>query len=290
MQKIGLKLKERREELGFTLRQMSDKTRVPIGKLEAIEAGDLKRLENDLSYVRFYVRYYCNALHIDFEEVREDLDESLDEYSNTTKMMKISEVNEVSERIQERAMSLNRSKQKKWDVSLITFVASVLVLIITLILVFIFLILPNLNQAKDPVLVNPQIPEPIEPLPNTPEETPVVEDQILAINQIDSLNYEIVGFDVNEELSLILNFGSNAYVRITVNGDSAVNLPSKLYNVGSTLDFKFTASADTTLEIYIGWMNGNTMFLNDLSIPLNAEIAARNGSVTLTFKCVGGDA
>ena len=33
-----------------------------------------------------------------------------------------------------------------------------------------------------------------------------------------------------------------------------------------------------------------TMFLNDLSIPLNAEIAARNGSVTLTFKCVGGDA
>ena len=290
MQKIGLKLKERREELGFTLRQMSDKTRVPIGKLEAIEAGDLKRLENDLSYVRFYVRYYCNALHIDFEEVREDLDESLDEYSNTTKMMKISEVNEVSERIQERAMSLNRSKQKKWDVSLITFVASVLVLIITLILVFIFLILPNLNQVKDPVLVNPQIPEPIEPLPNTPEETPVVEDQILAINQIDSLNYEIVGFDENEELSLILNFGSNAYVRITVNGDSAVNLPSKLYNVGSTLDFKFTASADTTLEIYIGWMNGNTMLLNDLSIPLNAEIATRNGSVTLTFKCVGGDA
>lgn len=290
MQKIGLKLKERREELGFTLRQMSDKTRVPIGKLEAIEAGDLKRLENDLSYVRFYVRYYCNALNIDFEEVREDLDESLDEYSNTTKMMKISEINEVSERIQERAMSLNHSKQKKWDVSLITFVASVLVLIITLILVFIFLILPNLNQAKDPVLVNPQIPEPIEPLPNTPEETPVVEDQILAINQIDSLNYEIVGFDENEELSLILNFGSNAYVRITVNGDSAVNLPSKLYNVGSTLDFKFTASADTTLEIYIGWMNGNTMFLNDLSIPLNAEIAARNGSVTLTFKCVGGDA
>lgn len=290
MQKIGLKLKERREELGFTLRQMSDKTRFPIGKLEAIEAGDLKRLENDLSYVRFYVRYYCNALHIDFEEVREDLDESLDEYSNTTKMMKISEVNEVSERIQERAMSLNRSKQKKWDVSLITFVASVLVLIITLILVFIFLILPNLNQVKDPVLVNPQIPEPIEPLPNTPEETPVVEDQILAINQIDSLNYEIVGFDENEELSLILNFGSNAYVRITVNGDSAVNLPSKLYNVGSTLDFKFTASADTTLEIYIGWMNGNTMFLNDLSIPLNAEIATRNGSVTLTFKCVGGDA
>lgn len=290
MQKIGLKLKERREELGFTLRQMSDKTRVPIGKLEAIEAGDLKLLENDLSYVRFYVRYYCNALHIDFEDVRELLDESLDEYSNTTKMMKLSEVNEISDRIQERALNLNRSKHKKWDVSLITFVVSVVVLIITLILVFIFLILPNLNQAKDPVLVNPQMPEPIEPLPNTPEESPVVEDQVLAINQVDALNYEITGFDENEELSLVVNFASNAYVRITVNGDSAVNLPSKLYNVGTTLDFKFTASVDTTLEIYIGWMNGNTMFLNDLSIPLNAEIAARSGSVTLKFKCIGESA
>lgn len=290
MQKIGLKLKERREELGFTLRQMSDKTRVPIGKLEAIEDGDLKRLENDLSYVRFYVRYYCNALHVDFEEVREALDDSLDEYSNTTKMIKLTEVNEISERIQERAMNLNRSKRKKMDISLITFIASVVILIITLILVFIFLILPNLNQTKDPVLVNPQIPEPIEQTPNTPDETPVIKENILAINQVDALNYEIIGFDENEELSLIVNFGSNAYVRITVNGDSAVNLPSKLYNVGSTLDFKFTASEATTLEIYIGWMNGNTMFLNDLSIPLNSEIASRNGSVILIFKCIGENA
>ncbi|HCT63223.1 MAG TPA: hypothetical protein DIC19_03885 [Erysipelotrichaceae bacterium] len=290
MQKIGLKLKERREELGFTLRQMSDKTRVPIGKLEAIEDGDLKRLENDLSYIRFYVRYYCNALHIDFEEVREYLDASLDEYSNTTKMMKLSEVNEISDRIQERALNLNRSNRKKWDISLITFVVSVVILIITLILVFIFLILPNLSQAKDPVLVNPQMPEPIEPLPITPEESTVVEDQVLAISQVDALNYEITGYDENEELSLIVNFASNAYVRITVNGDSAVNLPSKLYNVGTTLDFKFTASDATTLEIYIGWMNGNTMFLNDLSVPLNSEIAARNGSVTLKFKCIGESA
>jgi hypothetical protein len=236
------------------------------------------------------VRYYCNALHIDFEEVREELDLGLDEYSNTTKMLKLTEVNEISERIQERAMNLNRSKRKKWDISLITFVASVIVLIITLILVFIFLILPNLNQVKDPVLVNPQIPEPIEPLPNNPDETPVVTDQVLAIRQVDALNYEITGFDEDEELSLIVNFASNAYVRITVNGDSAVNLPSKLYNVGSTLDFKFKASEATTLEIYIGWMNGNTMFLNDLSVPLNTEIAARNGSVILTFKCVGESA
>lgn len=290
MQEIGLKLKERREELGFTLRQMSDKTRVPIGKLEAIEAGDLKRLENDLSYVRFYVRYYCNALHIDFEEVREHLDASLDEYSNTTKMIKLTEVNEMSERIQERAMNLNRSKRKKWDVSLITFIVSVIVLIITLILVFIFLILPNLNQAKDPVLINPQIPQPIEPSPTTPDETPVVEELVLSLSQIDALNYEIAGFEEDEELSLVVNFASNAYVRISVNGDSAVNLPSKLYNAGTSLDFKFKASEATTLEIYIGWMDGNTMFLNDLSVPLNAEIATRNGSVTLTFKCVGESA
>ena len=287
MQKIGLKLKERIEELGFTLRQMSDKTRVPIGKLEAIEAGDLQRLDNDLSYVRFYVRYYCNALHIDFEEVREHLDESLDEYSNTTKLIKLSQFNEMSDRIHERALNLNRSKRKKWDVSLITFVVSVVVLIITLILVFLFLILPNLNQVKEPVIVNPQIPEPIEPIPITPDETPVLEDLILSINQIDALNYEITGYEEGEELSLVVNFASNAFVRISVNGDSAVNLPSKLYNVGTSLDFKFKAHEATTLEIYIGWMNGNTMFLNDLSVPLDAEIATRNGSVILTFKFVG---
>ena len=48
MKEIGQKLRERREELGFTLEQMCEKTKVTIPNLKAIEAGDLEYFDNDL--------------------------------------------------------------------------------------------------------------------------------------------------------------------------------------------------------------------------------------------------
>ena len=286
MLEIGNSLRERREELGFSLKQMSDKTRVPINKLQAIENGDLKFFENDFTYLKFYIRYYCNALHLDFEIYRDQLDLALDEFSNTTKMLKISEVNEIQDRVRERINKpLNR---KKFDISFISFVSSIVLLVITLLLVFVFLILPNLNKDEEALINNnnTDIPSPIENIDDVDtevEETP----KVLSVSQIDSVNYEITGFNDLQELAMLINFKSNAYVRIRVDGDTAVNLPSKLYNVGSTLDFKFNATNDTILEVYIGWMNGNTISINDIVIPIDSEIASRNGSVTFTFRLRG---
>lgn len=286
MLEIGNSLKERREELGFSLKQMSDKTRVPVNKLQAIENGDLKFFENDFTYLKFYIRYYCNALHLDFEVFRDQLDLALDEFSNTTKMLKISEINEIQDRVKERINKpLNR---KKFDISFISFVSSIVLLVITLLLVFVFLILPNLNKDEEALINNnnTDIPSPIEDIDDVDtevEETP----KVLSISQIDSVNYEITGFNDLQELAMLINFKSNAYVRIRVDGDTAVNLPSKLYNVGSTLDFKFNATNDTILEVYIGWMNGNTISINDIVIPIDSEIASRNGSVTFTFRLRG---
>lgn len=286
MLEIGKSLKDRREELGFSLKQMSEKTKVPVNKLQAIEDGNLSYFENDFTYLKFYIRYYCNALHLDFEIYRDLLDKALDEFSNTSKMIKLSEINEIQDRVKDRTMINKSSNRRKIDISFITFVSSITLLVITLILVFIFLILPNLNKKEEPLVVNPNIPTPIE---NTDEEeTEVVEvPQVLTVSQIDDVNYEITGFNTNQELTMLINFKSNAYVRIRVDGDSPVNLPNKLYNVGTTLDFKFNALSNSVLEVYIGWMNGNTITINDIVVPINDDIASRNGSVTLKFKLVG---
>jgi len=265
---------------------MSEKTKVPVNKLQAIEDGNLSYFDNDFTYLKFYIRYYCNALHLDFEIYRDLLDKALDEFSNTSKMIKLSEINEIQDRVKDRTILSKNLNRRKIDISFITFVSSITLLIITLILVFIFLILPNLNKKEEPLVVNPNIPTPIE---NTDEEeTEVIEvPQVLTVSQIDSVNYEITGFNTNQELTMLINFKSNAYVRIRVDGDSPVNLPNKLYNVGTTLDFKFIALNDSVLEVYIGWMNGNTITINDIVVPINADIASRNGSVTLKFKLVG---
>jgi len=289
MLEIGKSLKERREELGFTLKQMSEKTKVPTNKLQAIENGDIKYFDNDLTYLKFYVRYYCNALHLDFEIFRDSLDLALDEFSNTSKMMKINEINEIHDRVKERVITKPTSRKRQFDISFISFVSSIILLVVTLVLVFVFLILPNINKQETPVINNTELPSPIV---DNNEEEEVVEEvvpQILTVSQIDAVNYEITGFSDNQELVMLINFRSNAYVRIRVDGDTAVNLPSKLYNVGSVLDFKFNATGESILEVYIGWMNGNTITINDIVIPIDETIAKRNGSVTFTFRLKGAN-
>ncbi len=286
MLEIGKSLKDRRDELGFSLKQMSEKTRVPINKLKAIEDGDLKYFENDLTYLKFYIRYYCNALHLDFEIFRDSLDLALDEFSNTTKMMKVSEINELHNRIKGRVINNPTIRRRKLDISFVSFISSIVLLIITLILIFIFLILPNLNKVKVPIVNNSVIPSPIE---SVDEENTDVADvvQVLSVNQIDSVNYEISGFNIDQELTMLINFKSNAFVKIQIDGDAPSNLPNKLYNVGSTLDFKFNALSGSVLEVYIGWMNGNTITINDINVPIDESVGSRNGSVTFTFKLIG---
>ncbi|MDP3445978.1 MAG: hypothetical protein Q8T08_24220, partial [Ignavibacteria bacterium] len=146
-----------------------------------------------------------------------------------------------------------------------------------------------INKEEVPVVNNTELPSPI--VDNEEEEDVVeeVEPQILTVSQIDAVNYEITGFSDNQELVMLINFRSNAYVRIRVDGDTAVNLPSKLYNVGTVLDFKFNATGESILEVYIGWMNGNTITINDIVIPIDETIAKRNGSVTFTFRLKGAN-
>lgn len=286
MKNIGETLKKRREELGYTLRNMSDKTKVPIAKIQAIEDGDLKYFEDDFSYIKFYVRYYCNALLLDFEEFKDELDASLEQYFYTSQQLKTQELANLQNRIQEKVQRSAPQRRKRFDFSFITFVASMVLLSITLVFMFIFLILPNLQTSSNLVIDETPLPRPPIQEELDLEDERGTEPLILNVSRIQPLSYQISGFEESQELTLNVNFRSNAYVRIKVDGDTAINIPSKLYNVGSVLDFKFNAETGAVLEIYIGWMNGNTMFVDDIEIPIEDEFALRNGSVTFTFSMV----
>lgn len=296
MLKIGQTLKERREELGYSIQAMATKTRVPAQNLNAIEEGNLKYFENDITYVKFYIRYYCNALHLNYEDYKEELEKALEEFSNTTKMMKMVELEELHTRISDRSKKSGSKKvitrkakrNQKFDLSFWSFVSVVSILIIALTFVFGFLILPKLlNKTPETVVEIPELPSPIQPEETTEEPNTEVETKVLSIAQINAENYEVTGYLDQQELQMLIQFKSNAYVSILVDGVSTFNPASKLYSVGSTLDLKFNAKSNMVIEVYIGWMNGNTLTLNGLEVPLDTTIATRNGSVTLVFTFKG---
>lgn len=77
MEEIGKTLLSRREELGFSLEQMSQMTHLTINNLKAIEAGDLGGLKEEVTYTYYFIKRYCKELDLDFETICEPLKEAL---------------------------------------------------------------------------------------------------------------------------------------------------------------------------------------------------------------------
>lgn len=288
MQKLGQIIKERREELGYTLKAISEKTRVPINKLEAIENGDLKFFENDMSYVKFYVRYYCNALHLNFDDYKDELESSLDEFSNTTKMIKQVEFEEINSRLTQRTQT-STSKKKKFDFSFVSFISIVVVLVVGIAIVFFFMILPNLNKSSDPLITDDQREVPSEIVtPDEPvDETPVVTNQAITVTKVGISDYQITNFTDQQEIQFVIEFKYNSYASVQIDGVYSLNPSSQLFNAGTILDMKLNAKADEVVDFYVGYMAGSVIKLDGQVIELDPSVANKEGKVSFSFTFKG---
>lgn len=288
MQKLGQIIKERREELGYTLKAISEKTRVPINKLEAIENGDLKFFENDMSYVKFYVRYYCNALHLNFDDYKDELESSLDEFSNTTKMIKQVEFEEINSRLTQRTQT-STSKKKKFDFSFVSFISIVVVLVVGIAIVFFFMILPNLNKSSDPLITDDQREVPSEIVtPDEPvDETPVVTNQAITVTKVGISDYQITNFTDQQEIQFVIEFKYNSYASVQIDGVYSLNPSSQLFNAGTILDMKLNAKADEVIDFYVGYMAGSVIKLDGQVIELDPSVANKEGKVSFSFTFKG---
>ena len=118
MKEIGATLKKRREELGYTLEEMSNKTRISVAQLKALEDGDLEFFKDDLSYVRYFVRFYCQALYLDFDPLRDQLSQDLDQFTETMSLKAIHDREEMQSNIEKKinkASGTLKKEKKKID-------------------------------------------------------------------------------------------------------------------------------------------------------------------------------
>ncbi|WP_223246850.1 helix-turn-helix domain-containing protein [Erysipelothrix rhusiopathiae] len=107
MEKIGLILQERRKEQGYSLEEMSVKTKLSTVQLSAIEEGNIQFFKDDLSYLSYFVRYYANALGIDYNELRNELDDTINAYTDSITVSQIKKQDEITSNVQK-----NQRKQK----------------------------------------------------------------------------------------------------------------------------------------------------------------------------------
>ncbi|MEG0736700.1 MAG: helix-turn-helix domain-containing protein, partial [Longicatena sp.] len=157
MENIGKRLKEKRLELGLTVEDVSSKTRLTQKHIKALEEGNLKFFHDDLSYLRFFVKSYCEAVDIDFEDIKDELRESVNDYTqtislstqhdheeieksiaNSEKLSKVQSDDAKKAHVRKHAHPhINAKKIKKVDFSLVSLVAVVSVVAIVIIFGFV---------------------------------------------------------------------------------------------------------------------------------------------------------
>jgi hypothetical protein len=296
MIKIGQVLKTRREELGYTLQDMSVKTKVPQAKLKAIEEGNLAYFKDELTYVKFYVRYYFNALHLNYDDYKNLLSESLEDYTQTDSLKKIEEINEANQRVKNRASVIaegskkssktsSRRVKQKADVGFITmFVISILV-VLALIYVFVTSIIPLLNVSPDQdeliVLPDPIVHDNEPDIPDTPEV------KVLTVTSVDATHFVINGYEDTQEITLIISQPyTSSWLGSKIDGVKITNPQTGFYPKKAVYTLIIPqVHDDMEVEVVIGFVYRQNITLNGIPIPIDASI--KHGSKTyfyFTFK------
>lgn len=290
MNEIGAILKQRREELGFSLEDMSLKTKISVNNLEAIENGNIEYFKDDISYVRYFVRFYCQALQVDYDSVRDELAKSIDGYTETCALKKIQENEMIQENIKKRIQNNGstpvRIKRKKIDYSLLTLIIVISIMIIVLVYSA-FNFLPNLFRNNN----NETTPTPIvvvTPTPTTttaPTEDAIVKSDLVVTSE-NSTNYTISGFKPNEQVSFVVTYGAVTWSRVLINDVVTDNPPTNTYQPNETMEVLVNATNDLKVTIHLGIVDGNVIEINGQKVELDSTISSlkRGQQIHFTFK------
>lgn len=301
MVEIGQKLKERREDLGFTLDEIQERTKITTQKLKAIESGNLEYFKHELSYLRFYIQYYAQTIHLPFSEIEQDLNKALDDYSETM-ILKRNELKEVSNENIKKRMEKNQKQYQASNLSSMSKkslqtsrVSSVIMTILSIAIVALLIwgvinfVIPMFNSE-------PQIPSiPDVPIvnnnnnsnnnendveePDITEPEPAIEP---SITMIDPTTYEVNIYGI-EEPKFTLNLGSETWIAIYLNDVVTNNPATRIYNNGETLELLIDPAVDQSVLFHMGTMLNNQFLINDTPIVMDETIANNNAGTRITF-------
>lgn len=301
MIKIGQILKSRREELGYTLTKMSEKTKVPILKLQAIEEGNIAYFKDELTYVKFYVRYYFNSLHLNFEDYKELLNESLDEYTQTATLKRIEELDEINTRVKNKVKTIadqNKTKkviarpkkERKIDFGFVSMFVLSFMILLALIYVFVSDILPLMSKTDDSnqviVLPDPIIHEGDEEIPVVDPVVPV--EKVLKVSMVDATHYDVSGFSTDQDITLVISQPlTSSWLGTKVNDVKIDNPATGFYEKGAVYTFITKAQNDMVIEMLIGWVYNQNMTLNGIPVVIDPSIINSGNKIYFYFTFKG---
>lgn len=294
MDRIASIFKHQRELLGYSLEDLSVKTKLTIHQLQALEAGNINFFKDDITYFPFMVRFVANTLKIDYESIKPDVEQVIATFHTTQAFKKVQQRDEIHRSVNRKVSKLGVKKKLNIDFTFVALMILLTTLVIALVFTFFTTILPRLSQNTnaDNDLIN--LPDnPGEDLPDIPTD-PVDPEIIIAISEVTYNTYTITDFD--ESVKVVFKVTPKirqSWIRFTLNGTIIALPATAIYPVNQEVIFELVPTLNDEVSIRLGDMvAGNVeVSINDQVLTLNPRFNNRtsNGGNAgfLTFKFTG---
>lgn len=316
MKDIGKQLKDKRLQLNLSYDDITKITKMPEEQIRAMEAGDISYFEHDLTYLRFYVRKYCNVLGLSFDSYREDLDTSVDQYTESISLQAIREREAIEEHISSRKeikkadtykeppastkkdrqsirqnRNVGKRKRKSFDFSLIS-----LLLIIVVVIGIIVYVGVKFGTGRPTSDNTPKIPEnkEVTPVPEKSEKEKEEEKQKeekqetkITFETVSPTEYIVHGVKVNDPLVVDITFTQPSWVQDTLNNPGFFK--EAVYGPDTPIRYNGVTQANSAFAIRFGNFNKDqvSVVINGTKLEFDPQISTLGNVLTLKFTVKG---
>jgi transcriptional regulator with XRE-family HTH domain len=284
---IGSLLREKRIEKNLSIDDIAQITKLTRNHIIAIENGDMEPFSKDLSYLSYYIRHYANAVGVDYDLLRDEVNEVTAEWTQTIDIASLPEHKKDKVVLK----GPKKAKTKKIDYSFMAFiVASILLVVLLLYLGIRYL--PGLltsDPIEKPNITTPEVPNEKPSVEDPDGETPVppVSNKDIEIVSIDDAHYEIRNWTAGEVVEFEVKFGAKkTWVALNVDGDTVKDPVSKVYEEDETIILKTESNKDRQVMFHLGVMAKNELYFEGKKIELTEKAANTKGVVKLYFTFV----
>lgn len=307
MKDVGLKLQEKRTELKLSHEEVAKMTRLPIGTIKAIEAGDLDYFQDDLTYVRFYVRQYCKVLDVPYESFKDDVLDSVEDYTTTMSLNLMKQKEEMEQHIAKKTSPIKKKielpedkgpilakkdrssilqnaqqnsrfrKAKKIDFAFLSLIVVIAIVVVIVLYVAITALLDNDSNSPQPA------DDEISDVNNTP--TPEVEDKEdekedendkkneennqIVFEQKAADSYIVSGIKTGEAIKIEITFTNAGSFNLWKGRDSFAGAYG-MYDAGATYTYESTVIANEILTLNFWNYGGAEIKVNGKTLEYDA--------------------
>ena len=136
MEKIGLKLKSKREENGLSIEEVAEDLKMRPSQITSIEEGKTEDFK-DVFYLKYFIRDYAKYLGLDGEKMLDEFNEYLFDMTSKIPVDLINDAKKEKEKESSSKMSPYTKENKKLKIPKIAIIIGIFVILMVIVFVLI---------------------------------------------------------------------------------------------------------------------------------------------------------